>query len=575
MDDGIIHTKQREDETEEQHIARHRQYVHEIFDILAENDLYVKPEKCAFEQEEVEYLGVIVGKGRLRMDPKKLHAVLNYPTPRNVTDIRAFLGFTGYYRYFVKNYSAIVRPLLALTRKSATFHWGKEQQDAFDEIRTIMCRAPVLRQPNFQKKFYLQTDASAYGVGAVLSQEGDTTTPSLAKFKKPVTHPIAFFSATFTPTERNYDIYERELLAVMKALAHWRPYLGWTKFPFTIMTDHVNLQYWKSPKNLNRCTARWHADLQEYDYEILYVPGKTNTPPDALSRPPGADKGEADNKDITVLPENKFIVASTTTSREGKIIVPPILEVKRGIMTLMHDHPTAGHPGRDETLRKTQEKYWWPKMKEWIADYVKGCATCQQNKILMHRQKTPTYRIPSQTGTLPFQSVAMDLITGLPERRNHNAILTIVDQGCSRAAVFLPCNTTITGAGIAQLYFDNVIRWFGIPKKIISDRDPRFTSHFAKALATKLGINQNLSTAFHPQTDGLSERKNQWVEQYLRLVTSAVPEDWDRWLMTASAVHNNRRNQTTGLSPNQILIRYDILLQTLNDVETNNALVEC
>ena len=574
MDDGVIHTKQKPGETKEQHIARHRRYVHEIFDTLAENDLYVKPEKCAFEQEEIEYLGVIVGKGRLRMDPKKLHAVLNYPTPRNATDVRAFLGFTGYYRYFVKNYSAIVRPLLALTRKLATFHWGKEEQAAFDEICTIMCKAPVLRQPDFQKKFYLQTDASAYGVGAVLSQEGDTTTPSLTKFKKPVTHPVAFFSATFTPTERNYDIYERELLAVMKALAHWRPYLGWTKFPFTIMTDHANLQYWKSPKNLNRRTARWHADLQEYDYEILYVPGKTNTPPDALSRPPGADKGETDNKDVTVLPENRFVSASATVTPEGKIIVPPILEVKRGIMTLMHDHPTAGHPGRDETIRRTQEKYWWPRMKEWIADYVKGCATCQQNKILTHRQKTPVYRIPSQAGTLPFQNVAMDLITGLPERRNHNAILTIVDQGCSRAAVFLPCNTTITRAGIAQLYFNNVVRWFGIPKRIISDRDPRFTSHFAKALATKLGINQNLSTAFHPQTDGLSERKNQWVEQYLRLVTSAVPEDWDRWLTTASAVHNNRKNQTTGLSPNQILIGYDVPLQTPNDVETNNALVE-
>ena len=108
MDDGVIHTKQKPGETKEQHIARHRQYVHKIFDTLAENDLYVKPEKCAFEQEEIEYLGAIVGKGRLRMDPKKLHAVLNYPTPRNATDIRAFLGFTGYYRYFVKNYSAIV-----------------------------------------------------------------------------------------------------------------------------------------------------------------------------------------------------------------------------------------------------------------------------------------------------------------------------------------------------------------------------------------------------------------------------------------------------------------------------------
>ena len=383
------------------------------------------------------------------MDPKKLHAVLNYPTPRNITDIRAFLGFTGYYWYFIKNYSAIVWPLLALMRKSATFHWGKVKQEAFDKICTIMCQASVLCQPDFQKKFYLQMDASMYGMGAVLSQEGDTPTPSLAKFKKPITHPVAFFSATFMPTEQNYNIYKRELLAVMKALTHWRPYLGWTKFPFTIMTDHVNLQYWKSPKNLNRRTARWHTNLQEYDYKILYVSGKANTPPDALSHPPGADKGETDNKDVTVLPEDKFTTASITTTPEGKIIVPPILEVKRDIMTLMHDHPTAGHPGQDKTLRRMQRKYWWPRMREWITDYVKGCAICQQNKILTHWQKTPIYQIPSQVGTLLFQNIAMDLIMGLLERHNHNAILTIVDQGCSRAVVFLLCNITIMGAGVA------------------------------------------------------------------------------------------------------------------------------
>ena len=164
----------------------------------------------------------------------------NYPIPQNVTDVRAFLGFTGYYRYFVQNYSAIVCPLLDLTKKGSTFKWESRHQEVFDKIKGIMCKAPILLQPNFNKKFYLQTDASAYGVGAVLSQEGETTL-SLATHKKPVLHPIAYFSATFTPTERNYDIYEQELLAVMKALAHWRPYLGWTKHPFTIMTDHANL----------------------------------------------------------------------------------------------------------------------------------------------------------------------------------------------------------------------------------------------------------------------------------------------------------------------------------------------
>jgi hypothetical protein len=131
---------------------------------------------------------------------------------------------------------------------------------AFEELKTCMCACPVLAQPNFNKQFYLQTDALAYGVGAILSQEGEATT-SQTKTHKPKLHPIAYYSATFIPAERNYDIYKRELLAVMKSLAHWQHYLGWTKKPFKILTDHANLQYWKSPKNLNCQTARWHTDL--------------------------------------------------------------------------------------------------------------------------------------------------------------------------------------------------------------------------------------------------------------------------------------------------------------------------
>ena len=145
-----------------------------------------------------------------------------------------------------------------------------------------MCSSPVLVQPNFNKRFYLQADASLYGIGAVLSQEGDHLSQSLAKWSKPILHPVAYYSSTFSSAEQNYDIYERELLAVMKSLAHWRQYLGWTKEPFVIKTDHANLQYWKSPKNLNRRTARWHADLQEYDYVIQHVPGKENIVADAL-----------------------------------------------------------------------------------------------------------------------------------------------------------------------------------------------------------------------------------------------------------------------------------------------------
>jgi len=312
--------------------------------------------------------------------------------------------------------------------------------------------------------------------------------------------------------------------------------------------------------------VRWHADLHEYDFEIKHIPGNTNIPADALSQPPGVDQGKTDNQRIVMIPPSCECAAITVDKLTNQFLW--------SIMALTHDHVTAGHPGQDETIRKTKEMYKWTGMNTWIGEYVKGCVVCQQNKNITHQKKTPLYGIMVPQGARPFQQIAMDLIMGLPPRNGKDTILTIVDHGCSRAAVFLPCSTNITGPGIAQLYLEHVYRWFGLPKKMISDWDPRFTSHFGKALLSKLGINQNLSMAFHPQTDGLSERKNQWVEQYLHLVMSLNPEDWTQWLDIASAVHNNRKNATTGLSPNQILLEYETTLIPSENPPSNNQMVE-
>jgi hypothetical protein len=249
MDDIAIHTKPLNGELEQKHEQQHKQLIYQVLEKLETHNLYLKPEKCKFLKREIEYLGVIIGNGVLKMNPKKLESIKNWVVPNSPTEIRKFLRFIGYYRYFVPNYSQIARPLLHLTKKMTPWEWTRTQQLAFDLLKALMCEAPVLIQPNFEKKFFLQVDASAYSVGAVLLQEGEITTPSLKKRRKPALHPIAFYLATFTPTEQNYDIYNRELLAVMKALYHWQPYLAWTKEPFTILMDHTNLTYWKALEN--------------------------------------------------------------------------------------------------------------------------------------------------------------------------------------------------------------------------------------------------------------------------------------------------------------------------------------
>ena len=350
-----------------------------------------------------------------------------------------------------------------------------------------------------------------------------------------------------------------------------------------------------------RDPSRLQPNLQDYNLIFKHVPGKLHAAPDMLSRPPGANHGEEDNQNVTLIPPESFIrmtrddsptrvqlekdIAQAQeehlalmeawqeagrasrvhsplfhqplfTTDGATIAIPPVDSLKREILRQNHDAPTAGHPGRDQTFQNLQGQYWWPEMRKWTAQYVKGCAICQQSKPINHPRKVPLYRIPVPPDALPFQIVAMDLITQLPNSAGYDAILTIVDHGCSRAAIFLPCKTRVSGEGIAALYLKNVYPWFGIPTKVITDRDPRFTSHFAKALCTQLGVRQNISTAYHPQTDGLSERKNQWVEQFLRLLTMNDQGQWAQWLPIATAVHNRAVNSSTGTTPIETILGY-------------------
>jgi hypothetical protein len=217
MDDMAIHTKCRPNETEEQHIQRHRSYIKCILDKLLKHNLFLKPEKCTFRQPSIKFLGVWVTQGEVQMDNTKVEKVRNWKTPTNVTEIWKFLGFTGYYHYFIKDYSKIAWPLLQLTHLTTPWSWTKNEQMAFETLQNKMVDKPVLWQPDFTKPFILLTDISAYGMGAILSQEGGSNAPNTTQ--KPRLHPVAYYSTTFTKTEHNYNIYNRELLTIMKCKA--------------------------------------------------------------------------------------------------------------------------------------------------------------------------------------------------------------------------------------------------------------------------------------------------------------------------------------------------------------------
>jgi hypothetical protein len=249
LDDILIFTKD---------LLEHCEIVKEVLQILRENKLYLKPAKCEFEKEEMKHLGMIIRNGQVRMDPAKVAAIADWPIPKNKKEIQKFLGFANYYRRFIKDFSGIAKPLTSLTGNEQ-WVWNPNQQTTFEEIKKWICSEPVLTIPIDNTPYRLEADASDYASGAVLSQKINNKW-----------HPVAYMSKAFNETERNYDIYNKEMLAIMNALDEWHQYLMGASETFEIWTDHQNLQYFRKPQKLNRRQAHWMTELSEYHYDLLH-----------------------------------------------------------------------------------------------------------------------------------------------------------------------------------------------------------------------------------------------------------------------------------------------------------------
>ncbi len=240
--------------------------------------------------------------------------------------------------------------------------------------------------------------------------------------------------------------------------------------------------------------------------------------------------------------------------KEDALVVAGDNNLKRGVISAFHNPPYRGHPGIGNTIALLKRNYWWPNLKKDVEEYVKGCATCQANKINTHHQKPHLYPITTDLEAQPFEVVTMDFITKLPLSKGYDLILTITDHDCTKAALFIPCNKTITSEGVARLYLQYAYPHYGLPKKLITDRGPQFISIFMRNLCQVLGIKQNISSAYHPQTDGQSERSNQWVEQFLRHWSNTQQDNWADLLPIAQFAHNSWPNATTKSSPFKLLM---------------------
>jgi len=557
-------------------LEQHRALERRVLELMRKHKLYLKPEKCEFQKTTIEYLGVIISHNRVSMDPVKIAGVQEWPAPTNKKEVQSFLGFTNFYRRFIKGFSEHARPLFDLTRNDIKWNWGPAEQSAFDQLKQSVTAAPVLISPDSTSPFRIEADSSDFATGAVLSQ----VCPTDGKW-----HPVAFFSKSLSPVERNYEIHDKEMLAIIRALQEWRHFVEGAEHQFEIWTDHKNLEYFMSAKQLNRRQARWSLYLARFDFLLHHKPGKSMGKPDALSRHADHGTGEGDNSDITLLTPKFFAVRAleglevagaevdilrdicagsrdpqeepvakavkelrkssthSVLSQEwsivegllyfhGRIYIPPTSDLRRRIVSLCHDTRIAGHAGRFKTLELVSRNYWWPNMSQYVGQYVATCDPCLRTKVQHQRPTSELQPLPVPEERWEVMSV--DFIVELPESGGYDAIMVVVDSVGKRAH-FMEMVTTITAAGAANLYLRHVWKHHGLPRKVVSDRGPQFVAEFMKELYRLLGIELASSTAYHPQIDGQTERVNQELEQYIRLFVNERQDNWNSLIPSPSS----------------------------------------
>ncbi|CAH9112482.1 unnamed protein product [Cuscuta epithymum] len=416
--------------------AAHLDHLRRTLQILQEHRFHIKPSKCFFALTEVEYLGHYISNEGVRVDPRKIEAMCQWPRPTSINALREFVGLTGYYRKFVREYGLIARPLTQLLKKGQ-FSWSSEATLAFENLKKAVSTTPVLALPDFTKEFCIETDASGQGIGAVLSQGR---------------WPIAFMSKALGPTKQAWSTYAKEMLAVLEAVRIWRTYLLGRRF--IIYTDQKSLRHLIEQRITTPEQQKWIAKLLGFDYEIIYKPGATNKVADALSRREHLEKGaeltaisgplwEVWNEIRTLTQEDTRLqeIHSKILNKEaevadyefrngcilfqGKVLIPGNQSLRKKLIHEFHNTPAGGHSGMLRTFNRLNQIFTWPGMRGAVSQYVRECEVCQRTKINSLAPGGLLSPLPIPTAV--WADVTMDFIEGLPTSGGKNSIFVIVD----------------------------------------------------------------------------------------------------------------------------------------------------
>ena len=603
VDDILIFSKTAED---------HARHLRTVFELLRKEKLQIKPSKCVWGQTELPYLGFIVGKDGIKPDPKKVEAVTAWPTPTSVKEVQQFLGLTNFFRKFILGYSNLTAPLTELTKKKVSWNWSVDRDNAFRELKTKLTAAPVLAIPDPAAPFELITDSCGYGIGAVLMQNHRPVAYYSRKMTDPeknyVNHEQELLAAIvalkvfrcyllgnhFTLiTDNKPNTYLDSQPTLSRRQARWSEYLQrfhytWVHKPgkFNVADPLSRNPSFKAIALVIAVATRAQAQAGQTaaaaEHPVTSIPdagpaakrrklnGKTAEP--ALTAEPAqtADNtARTDEQTHTVDTDDiagqiaeayaadpifadekrtkRWTFADNLWWDHDEIVVPDNKDIKRRIMSEFHDSVYAGHLGVRKTVKNITRYFTWPNIWADTESYIAHCPSCQVNKG--KPQKPYGQLQPNEVPPYPWHTVTTDYVTGLPLTADkHDAIAVFVDA-LTKYIIIAPCTKESTGADWAHMFMNNVHTHFGLPKHILSDRGPQFTSLFNKVLAERLGYSWKLTTAYAPWSDGQTERANRLIEDVLRHFVAADMQDWDLHLPTVQFAINNAWQETVQETP--------------------------
>ena len=584
-------------------IEEHLQHLKIVFERLRKAALKLKPTKCHFVLDEVNFLGHQVSANGIQPDPEKIKVIRNLKAPKTVREVRSFIGMCSYYRRFIDHFSDIAEPLTQLTRKNAKFLWSDKCQTAFDKLKVALCEAPILAHPDLSKPYKLYTDASLKAVGAVLTQEcsdGERV--------------VQYVSKQLSPGQQKWATIEREAYAIVYAVNKLRQYLLGTKF--TVYTDHKPLRSLFTAEMKNARIQRWAIMLSEYGCDIEYQSGKLNVPADVLSRLAYDDTEDVviiDSSEPTQKPEavtenalsdktteehdsltslmtdlrqdqrdDEFLSQIVHELEQGESLVDYVVDegilyhistpVKRDTQPCMqvaipqkhvpsilyHMHESefgGGHASTEKTYSKVRRRYHWPNMYRDVAKYVNDCGLCKARRLKRERAPMQDMPIPSY----PFEMIGIDTCGPFPETANGNKyIITLIDHLSAWPEAFAvkdKCAETV-----ARLLLQEIIPRHSCPRVILSDRGTEFVNAVIAILTEKMRVTHLKSSPYHPQTNGKIERFHRFMNDLLSKYTYKTPLEWDSYLPAMLMTYRTAVQESTQHTPFLMLYGRDPVL---------------